>query len=145
MPRIMRRMNIISRCQALYRAERIAGELQPCHHAFVLSISREPGRSQEQIARELCLNKSTVARAIAQLEERGFVKRAEIAEDKRRTAVYPTEKMLAALPLVRAVALEWNEQIAGEVGEAEMAVFESVLEKLEKSARALVGYGGDDE
>ena len=72
MSKFMKMLNNISRSQAIYRHGRIsAPDLQAGHYAFILVICREPGRSQEEIARELCLNKSTVARNVNYLEEKG--------------------------------------------------------------------------
>ena len=63
MPRFMKMLNNICRSQAIYRHSRVSAEdLQSGHYAFVLAVCRVPGRSQEELARELCVNKSTVAR-----------------------------------------------------------------------------------
>ena len=70
MLKFMKLLNNISRSQAIYRHNRIsANDLQTGHYAFVLAICREPGRSQEELARELCINKSTVARNLNYLED----------------------------------------------------------------------------
>ena len=53
MSKFMKLLNNISRSQAIYRHSKIsADDLQSCHYAFVLTICREPGRSQEEIAKE---------------------------------------------------------------------------------------------
>ena len=76
MPLFMKSLNNISRSQAVFRHSKIsADDLHPAHYAFAIGICKNPGRSQEELARELCLNKSTVARALTVLEERGYVKR----------------------------------------------------------------------
>ena len=138
MPKFMKMLNNISRSQALFRTERIAAEgLQAGHFAFVLAICREPGRSQEELARELCLNKSTVARSLGALEEAGYIERVPLASDKRQVSVLPTERMLAILPRVREVSREWNDLLAEGIDEGELAVFFSVLERMQERARAL--------
>ncbi len=144
MPSLMRRINVISRCAMNYKSERLSGELSGCHHPFVTCISKNPGMSQEEIARRLCLNKSTVARTLSYLEEHGFVNREADGADKRVLHVYPTEKMLLALPEVTALAREWNRIISDGLNEEEIAVFNSLLEKIEARARE-VGFGGDKE
>ena len=76
MPQFMKMLNNISRSQAIYRHSKIsADDLQSTHYAFALAICREPGRSQEDLARELCINKSTVARNLNYLEENGYIER----------------------------------------------------------------------
>lgn len=139
MPKIMKSLNSISRCQATYRNEKFKAEgICACHHAFILIISHHPGYSQEDITREICLNKSTVARALNHLEGSGYIKRTPNAEDKRQLLVYPTEKMLAILPSVRAVSGEWNEIITQGISEDELEVFHSVLNRMEKSAKQAI-------
>ena len=146
MASIMKSLNSISRCQSIYRTEalnaRVGCELQACHHTFVLAICRAPGRSQEELAHDICLNKSTVARALTQLEERGYVLRKPNPNDKRELLVYPTDKMLAVLPTVRDIASRWNTLITRDISEEELAVFHDVLLRIEKSARELVGGEG---
>lgn len=144
MPKIMKSMNMISRCQSAYRGQRMSGELLPSHHAFVFAVCNGPGRSQEELAEALCLNKSTVARALTWLEEHGYVKREPSDEDKRRLLVYPTDKMLSALPEVKEIASDWNAILCDGISEDELAVFESVLSRIEKSARAAISKEESD-
>lgn len=143
MPAIMRKMNAISRAQALYRAEALQnGELNGCHHSFVLAICHCPGLSQEQLARHICLNKSTVARTLNYLEEAGYVRRTVSPADKRVTLVYPTEKMQAVLPRVREIAADWQNALTEEMSEDELAAFLAVLSRMEERAKALIGGEG---
>ena len=135
----MKMLNNISRSQAIYRNSRItASDLNSCHYAFVLSICREPGRSQEELARELCLNKSTVARALNYLETNGYILRTPLPSDKRQFSVHPTEKMLAVRPEVRKASAEWRDQLSEGIPEAEMEIFNSVLERMERRARDII-------
>ena len=99
MSKFMKMLNNVSRSQAIYRQSKVsANDLQGCHYAFVLAICREEGRSQEEITRELCVNKSTVARNLNYLEEKGYITRIPLKNDKRQFSVYPTEKMRSVLP-----------------------------------------------
>lgn len=139
MSKFMKMLNNVSRSQAIYRYSRISAEdLQSGHYAFVLAICREPGRSQEELARELCINKSTVTRNLNYLEESGYVSRASLPNDRRQLAVYPTEKMLDILPEVRAVSKEWMTLLSEGIPEDELAVFNSVLERMETRARDMI-------
>ncbi len=139
MPKIMKTLNNISRCQSNYRSNKLGTDrLCVGHHAFVLAICRNPGSSQEMLSRELCLNKSTVARTLNHLEEKGFIKREANAENKRETLVFPTEKMLDILPEVRAITDEWNELLVSEIPQEELTVFYSVLSHIEGKAREII-------
>lgn len=145
MPAIMRKMNVISRCGGLYRTEKLPNtELGACHHSFVLCICNHPGMSQEQIARHLCLNKSTVARSLSHLEKYGYVTRAVSDTDKRVTQVFPTEKMLESFPKVRAITREWNELLSQDLSEEEMTLFWDILNRMEARAKELTETAGGD-
>ncbi|MBO5946488.1 MAG: MarR family transcriptional regulator [Clostridia bacterium] len=141
MAKIMRKLNTVSRCQAIYRQRAVVGSaadgLSAAMHPFVLNISNSPGRSQEQIARDLCINKSTACRALSTLETDGYILREENPLDKREMLIYPTERMLAAAIDVRAVSREWGRLITEDISEEELAVFDSVLNRIEKKARML--------
>ncbi len=144
MPSIMRKMNIIARCQSQYRSNALASDLNACHHSFVLAICRHPGLSQDQIAAHLCLNKSTVARALVQLEESGYVRRVASEKDKRLLLVYPTERMQEIHPRVLEITKEWNRKLSEDVSEEDMERFLWVLASMEKKAKELIGNGGAD-
>ena len=135
----MKMLNNISRSQSVYRHSRIsASDLNSGHYSFVLAICREPGRSQEELARELCLNKSTVARALTSLETNGYILRTPLPNDKRQFSVHPTEKMLGVLPEVRKASAEWRDLLSEEISESDMQIFYSVLERMEERARTII-------
>ena len=139
MSKFMKMLNNISRSQAIFRRDRIsATDLQAGHYAFVLAICRAPGRAQEELARELCLNKSTVTRHLNYLEEHGYIERRAMPSDRRQLAVYPTERMLLVLPAVRAASEEWMTLLSEGIPEEELAVFHTVLERMETRARDII-------
>ena len=135
----MKMLNNISRSQAVYRNNKIsATDMQTGHYAFVLAICREPGRSQEEIARELCLNKSTVARNLNCLEENGYITRNPLPNDKRQFAVYPTDKMLSVLPEIKQASMEWINLLSEGIPQDELDTFDSVLSRMEARAREII-------
>ena len=139
MPKIMKKLNSISRCQATYRNAKFSSDgICASHHAFILIISKNAGCSQEDITREICLNKSTVARTLNHLENCGYITRTANPEDKRQILVYPTEKMLGILPCVRAVSREWNNCITEGISDDELEIFHSVLNRMEEKAKRII-------
>ncbi len=145
MPSVMRRMNNIARCQAIYRGDAMEGDLSACDHSFVLAICRHPGSTQEQLAAMLCLNKSTVARRLGQLEEKGYLERRTDPRDRRAMLVYPTEKMMEVHPRVVEIAREWNRRLTEGIDESDMERFWELLSQMEARAKALVGNREDEE
>lgn len=139
MPFIMKSLNNISRCQSVYRNSKVNIDgICAAHHAFVLTVCRNPGSTQEEISRELCLDKSTVARVLAHLEKHGYIKRIANEKDKRELLIYPTENLTEALPQIREVSKEWNLNICDGISEEEMTVFCTVLAKIEQNAKNVV-------
>ena len=138
MPRFMKMLNNISRSQAIYRHSRISvDDLQSSHYAFVLAICREPGRSQEELARELCVNKSTAARNVNYLEEKGYVSRLPLPQDKRQFSVFPTEKARQVLPEIKAASAEWMTRLSEGIAQEELDIFVSVLQRMQEKAREM--------
>lgn len=139
MPRFMKMLNNICRSQAIYRHSRIlADDLQSSHYAFVLAICREPGRSQEDLARDLCVNKSTVARNVNSLEEKGYVTRTPLPQDKRQFSVFPTEKALCVLPELKAASSEWMRLLSEGISPSELDTFNAVLKRMQEKARQII-------
>ena len=136
MPKFMKTLNNISRAQAVFRSgKNIADDISPHHHAIMLLLFRRPGAAQEELSRELCLNKSTVARAISYLEERGYVRRECDKQDKRRLCVWPTEKAENVIPAIRAASAEWYERVTEGISEQELDVFANILSRIEENAK----------
>ena len=146
MTKFMKMLNNISRSQAIYRHNKIKAEdLQSSHYAYVLAICRDQGRSQEEIAQDLCVNKSTVARNLNYLEEKGYILRKSLPSDKRQFSVYPTEKMLNVLPEIKAVSTEWMTLLSEGIPEVELDIFNSVLLRMQTKAREIIESGEDIE
>ena len=138
MPGTMKTLNNISRCQAMYRKKTIAAQdLCSNHYAFVLTICHEPGRSQDELARALCLDKSTVARTLAHLEKYGYITRTPNEKDKRQYLVHPTEKMLDIYPKVQLTSREWNARLMENVSPEDLEVFHKVLSLMEQNAKRI--------
>ena len=146
MAAIMRKMNIISRCESIYRTQQLEEELPGIFHSYVLAICRKPGMSQDKLARHLCINKSNVTRHLAKLEQKGYIQRRVSEEDKRELLVYPTQRMLDLHPDVVRITKEWNALVSEDVTEEELEVFHRVLDKvLEKSKSIAYGEEKQDE
>lgn len=135
---------MVSRCQGIFLAERLKEMgLGACHHTYLLYVAKRPGISQEELARESCVNKSSVARGLASLEAQGYVERRSSEQDKRVLQVYPTQKTLDILPQVKAALTEWNGYLTADFSEEEMAQFEQVLDRVVARAKRYMEEGED--
>lgn len=136
---LMREIGKINRCAIYFREQHLSGTgLSGCHLSFVFNICKNPGITQEQLAKKIYIDKSRVTRQLAFLEENGYVDRKQSEADKRSMAVYPTDKMLELYPKVCSVAYEWRRYLTEELSEEEITFLESVLERVSEKAQAYV-------
>ena len=88
----------------MYRTERLANtELGACHFPYILTLARNPGITQDTLAKMVYINKSNVTRALLYLEQHGFVERKQSETDRRVLLVYPTQKAMDILPEIRRI------------------------------------------
>lgn len=139
----MRKMNIISRCESIYRSEKSSEHLPGIYHSYIFAICKNPGITQDGLAKHLCKNKSNVTRHITFLENNGYITRKTCEKDKRELLVFPTKKMLSILPEVREITMMWNSLIAAGIDEKDLEIFHSVLDKMLIKSREIV-YGGEN-
>ena len=137
MPKFMGMMNRVTRCLATYRSRRFDGDLGSGHHSLALVLCRHPGCTQETLAELVCLDKSTVTRALTTMENSGYVTRTPNPEDKRQLLVEPTEKLKTVLPRLEAIMDEWYSRLSDGISEEEMLRFASVLHRIEQNARSI--------
>ena len=135
MSQIIKDITEISRCGAQYRLDYLAPMgLKACHASYLAEICAQPGISQDQLARRICINKSNVTRQAAVLEEEGFITRSPSAVDKRVTELYPTEKALELLPRISCILKHWEQQITGDLTEEELKQLSRLLAKMKVHA-----------
>ena len=139
MPSFSRNINVISRCAHTYRSDALAPlGLSACHYFYIFHVCNSPGISQDTLAKNLYINKSTVTRALATLEENGFIERRQSEVDRRITLVYPTDKATDSLPFVRESAKSWNEFLLSCLDEKERETLGEMIEKIAKKAESYV-------
>lgn len=132
---IIRDMTEIARCGAQYRADLLAPMgLKGCHASYLTEICAQPGISQDQLAKRICINKSNVARQAATLEEEGFLTRVPSPTDKRIMELHPTQKTLDLLPEISCVLKRWEGCITGDLTADELDLLATLLAKMKTRA-----------
>ncbi len=147
MSSFMRCVNVTARCATLQRSKKLAAiGLNGYQHTYILNICRNPGISQEQLAKEIYINKSNVARQVAALEEQGFVKRCPSTQDRRVVLLYPTDKAIQALPIIREVLRDFNDYLMQGFSPEERQALENTMQKIMERAKDYIdlqsGRGG---
>ena len=135
MSQIIRDITEIARCGAQYRADLLAPlGLKGCHASYLTEICAQPGISQDQLAKRICINKSNVARQAAALEEEGFLTRIPSPTDKRIMELHPTQKTLDLLPQISSVLKEWETCITGDLTPEELDLMAALVAKMKSRA-----------
>ena len=135
MSQIIRDITEIARCGAQYKADQLAPlGLKGCHASYLTEICANPGISQDQLAKRICINKSNVARQAATLEEEGFLTRTPSPTDKRIMELHPTQKTLDLLPEISSVLKEWETCITGDLTAEELDQLAAIVAKMKSRA-----------
>lgn len=130
------KMNAIVRYGNFWRTPRLTDTgIGACDRPYLFYICRHPGISQDTLSRALCVNKSSVARRLSYLEGQGYIERTPDENDRRVLLVTPTEKALALLPLLQALAQEWNAAITEGFTEEEIDTFSSLIARAYDNAK----------
>ncbi len=145
MAMFMRKLNIIARCAGMYRTQNSSVQLPGIYHSYVFAICKNPGMSQDKIAKHLCMTKSSVTRHLAYLEQNGYIERKPSEADKREMLVYPTGKMTSIHAEVVQIAKKWTALLSEGIGEEEMDTFLNVLDKIQIRATEITESGGARE
>jgi len=134
-PHIMFFVNRIFRCGKIWRNYSLGRlGLEGSDQPFLLALARNPGISQDELARDIYIEKSAVSRKLAVLEKNGYVTRTPAPEDKRVLLVYPTRKALDILPDLRATMTDWNRTVAAGLTPEEQETLERLLDKVMHNA-----------
>lgn len=132
--------NSIYRCTQVYIDKKLEKyNLTTGTYPYLLVLNRNVGISQNEISRELSVDKAMSARTIKKLIELGYIKKEENKEDIRAYKLYITDKAKDIIPEVLEIIEEWigilvqgNEK---ERIEASIEFLESALENGRKFKR----------
>ena len=135
MDTLMKYIHRISRCAILYRNGKLEQDgINGYQHSYIMKICKNPGISQEQLAKTIYINKSNVTRQLALLEQGGFITRISSEKDKRVMQVYPTERAYDIYPKVKKLAMEWNASLTADFTEEELGLLFSMLKHITEKA-----------
>ena len=139
----MRQISVTYRCAMRFREDELADTgLAGCHTPYLTVLYRQPGISQEELAQQLDVNKSSVTRQLNVLEEKGYVHRCLSATDKRVLLVYPTEKALNIKDRIYRCYRDWSSYLTQDFTEEEQALLSQLMVRISQRAEAYV-KGGD--
>ena len=138
MDTLMKYVERIHRCGIIYMGNELEADgLGPVQYKYIVRICASPGKSQDELAKELYVNKSNVARQLTLLEQNGYVRRQPCQEDRRQTLVHPTDKAIDVLPRIQQVRRVWNERLLEGIPEETRREIISAMEGIAARAQEL--------
>lgn len=142
MPPFSRQIGVTHRCTMRYRERELADTgLAGCHVHYLTALFRQPGMTQEELARELNVNKSSVTRQLTGLEEKGYIRREPEPTDRRIWRVYPTDKADALKPRLFDTLRAWREYLTADFTPEEKALLDDLMGRVAQRAEAYVKGG----
>ncbi len=97
---------------------------------FLRFILKNEGATQEEIVRNLLLDKATVSKGIKRLMQLGYVSRTINPNDKREFKVYATEKAGAFAGELDAIYKEVYDKLHTNLNKEEVAQLQSLLKMI---------------
>lgn len=135
----MRQIAVTYRCAMQFREKELMDTgLNGCQTPYLTALFRRSGLSQEEMAKTLNVNKSSVTRQLALLEEKGYVERKPDPKDKRSLLIYPTEKALALKERIFQVYGAWSRYLTQDLTEEEQAELSRLMARIADKAEAYV-------
>lgn len=117
----------LRRCRREYMAPL---GLRGIHARLFMTICRTPGCSQDQLAKRLWSDKSTIARQMEFLESKGYVTRKPLETDKRVLCVYPTEKMQEQQKGLKEAMVAWENTLLQDLTPEEREQLNGLLKRV---------------
>lgn len=103
----------------------------------VATLGQYGVRTARDIAAHGVMHKSTISRAVSNLEVRGLIARKPNPDDRREERLELTAAGAAIYEALAPEALQFEDRLRGVLSPAERALFLALVDKLERQARTL--------
>src|ERR1700754_1017448 len=115
---------------SLFAAECASFQTTPVQYSILSVVDAQPGLEQSALAKEVGVDRTTLANVVARLVKRGLLRRHQGEEDRRLKHVYPTAACRKLLKDMEAPARRAHERTIEALGPAERARFVRSLVRL---------------
>lgn len=103
--------------------------------SFIFALYLNPGSCQDDIAKHLELDKTTVTRAASKLEKCGVIKRERDQDDHRIIRLYLTNKGKTLHDELKDVAHDWQDTLVNGMSESDLIELERLITIMSKNSR----------
>lgn len=133
---LIKYVNTISRITQSYTDEAMVKlNLTSGTYPFLLVLYRKEGINQNEISRELNVDKAMSARSIKKLIDLQYIEKKEDEKDSRAYKLYLTEKGRAIVPEIKKEIQQWIKIITNDISKAEEELLEKLLSRVLSNAK----------
>jgi DNA-binding MarR family transcriptional regulator len=130
---ITREIVAIARCLSYIREVDFKSlNLKRNQHIFLVRVMENPGVNQEDLSQSLRIDKTTTAKALKKLEEKGYIKRVKSKDDRRSFCLWPTKKTRDIYPQLIESIIRTAEQGVANFSDVEIKQLLNLLQKFRK-------------
>lgn len=112
--------------------------LTDTEHMITTYVYAHGGCSQDDAVRALRIDKTTLAKALRALEEKGFIRRGQHPRDRRRNALEITEAGRESIAAIIGIRDEWMRGVMSALNVDEQRAFDDYCARLLKRADELL-------
>ncbi|HWT75082.1 MAG TPA: MarR family transcriptional regulator [Mobilitalea sp.] len=104
-------------------------------YPYLLMLARNEGINQNQISKELDVDKAMSARVIKKMIDIGYIRKETDQNDSRAYKLFLTEKARLVIPDIKMELRKWNDLITQNLSEQEKDVILDLLEIVLKDTK----------
>ncbi len=107
---------------------------------YLRYINEHPGTSQEELAKNMHIDKGAVAKAVRDMVDKGYIRREQNPQDKRAYCLFTGDKAVDICRCGEAHAAEFERRLTEGMTEEEIMEFKILLKKItDNMAKMLEG------
>ncbi len=112
-------------------------DLKATELMYLSSLYKRDGVTQDDLAKEFCIDKAATARAIQTLEQKGIIERKTDADDRRSKRIHLLPKADEYKTIIDSIQNKWIDQCNFKISKEELTTFVTVLEKMADNVKEL--------
>lgn len=137
---IGKNINILYRQFNLFLNHELSGvELNSTDLMYLGTLFIEDGFTQDDLAKDFCVDKAATARSMQNLEKKGIIIRKPDETDRRAKRVYLTDKAYKYKPLMESIQKKWMKICNTPMNDEEVIQFEKNLEIITEHVKLING------
>lgn len=131
---IARKITLFGKKSQIYLGSKVAKyDLTVAECPFFMTLQQQEGITQEELTALVGVDKAMTTRAVSSLEKKGFLRRMQDEQDRRKNLIYPTEKSRRLHPMVKEELQAFNRLLTGGIDEKTLEIFYDALGQMEKN------------